>query len=167
MGYPFVPKVLYGLPICSQGSSRVTRLFSKFSQSYKLIVASQCLTLPIIANVKFHWTFPKMRRAGGVADGPRVLCAQQVLFQRHGHHRLHASPPRLELLDASTKDPRLLQRLCPLPTPSRFAEILRKKKRKKNRIPLLKLVFRCNIISPLRVCHFILQLFVHASLKIS
>ncbi len=74
MGYPFVPKVLYGLPICSQGSSRVTRLFSKFSESYKLIVASQCLTLPIIANVKFHWTFPKMRRAGGVADGPRVLC---------------------------------------------------------------------------------------------
>lgn len=131
MGYPFVPKVLYGLPICSQGSSRVTRLFSKFSQSYKLIVASQCLTLPIIANVKFHWTFPKMRRAGGVADGPSVLCAQQVLFQRHGHHRLHASPPRLELLDASTKDPRLLQRLCPLPTPSRFAKILRKKKEKR------------------------------------
>ncbi len=41
------------------------------------------------------------------------------------------------------------------------------KRRKKSRIPLLKLVFRRNIISLLRVCHFILQLFVHASLKIS
>jgi hypothetical protein len=112
MGYPFVPKVLYGFPICSQGSSRVI-LFSQSSHNLiKLIVASQGLTFPIIANVKFHWTFPRMRRAGGVASGPRVLCAQQVLFQRHRHHRLHASPPRLELLDASTKTPRLLHRFC-------------------------------------------------------
>jgi hypothetical protein len=114
----------------------VTRLFSKFSQSYKLIVASQCPTFPIIANVTFHWTFPRMRRARGVAVGPRVLCAQQVLLQRHGHRRslarLHASPPRLELLDASTKAPRLLQRffvLFQLPRDSqRFA---RKKQEKR------------------------------------
>ncbi len=117
---------LYGLP----------HLLWNFPEFKQPIVASQCLLpFPIIGNLKFHWTFPRMRRATGVAVGPRVLCAQQVLLQRHGDRRslarLHASPPRLELLDASTKAPRLVQRFCVLFQLPRDSQRFAGKKKKK------------------------------------
>ncbi len=77
---------------------------------------------------------------------------------------LHASPPRGELLDASTKAPRLLQRFSDLFQLPRDSQ---KETKKQKKIPSLKFVFRRNIISLLCVCNFLLQLLVHASLTIS